>query len=145
MLKKCWLSLLLTVSHTARNGAVDLEQIARQKCHRELRKTPKKNAPRVCGFLLFFFFFFLLFSATPRAYGSSQARGWITAAAAATATQNLSHVCNLHHSSQQRQGSNPHPQGFTSQVLNSLSHSGNSSFVFLMQIFIFMTLASPTP
>ena len=45
-------------------------------------------------------FFFLLFRAAPTAYGSSQARGRIGAAATtATAMQNQSYVCNLHHSS----------------------------------------------
>jgi len=51
-------------------------------------------------YIAFFFFFFL--RAEPVAYGSSQARGPIgaTAYATATATQDLSHVCNLHHRSQ---------------------------------------------
>ena len=48
------------------------------------------------------FCFFSLFTATSEAYGSSQARGWIRAAAAAyaktTATPDLSHICDLHHS-----------------------------------------------
>ena len=49
-------------------------------------------------FSLFFLFFFL-FMAAPVAYGSSQARGRI--GATPTATKDLSHVCNLHHSSWQ--------------------------------------------
>ena len=44
---------------------------------------------------------FLLFRATPVAYGSSQARGQIGAVATATATQDLSHDCDLNHSSWQ--------------------------------------------
>ena len=65
---------------------------------------------RVCVFL---------FWTTPAAYGGSQARGQIRAVAA-IATQDPSHLCNLHHSSRQRwvlapteqgQGSNPHAHG----------------------------------
>ena len=52
----------------------------------------------------FFFFFFFFFRATPVAFGSSHARGPIGAAAAsyttATAKQDLSHICELHHNSQ---------------------------------------------
>ena len=75
------------------------------------------------GFLVFF----LLFRATPVACGGSQARGLIEALAASlrqshsntgsqsllqptpqlTATQDPSHVCNLHHSSQQHGILNP--------------------------------------
>ena len=52
----------------------------------------------------------------------------------ATATQDPSHVCDIHHSSQQRQILNPlsnardqtHILMDTSGVLNSLSHDGNS-------------------
>ena len=50
---------------------------------------------------------FLLFRATSMAYGGSQARGQIGAVAeayaTATATQDLSHVFDLHHSSRQCQ------------------------------------------
>ena len=52
-----------------------------------------------------FFVFFCLFRAAPVAYGGSQARGLM--GAAATATPDLSHVCDLHHSSQQRRICNP--------------------------------------
>ena len=62
----------------------------------------------------FFFFFFCLFAfsrATPVAYGGSQARGLIGAVALAyaraRATQDPSRVCDLHHSSQQRQNLKP--------------------------------------
>ena len=48
-------------------------------------------------FLFLLFLFVLLFMAESAVYGSSQARGQIRAAA--TATQDLNHVCDLHHSS----------------------------------------------
>ena len=44
-------------------------------------------------------YFCLFLGGAPKAYGSSQARGRIKATA--TATWNLSRVCNLHHSSRQ--------------------------------------------
>ena len=48
-----------------------------------------------------FFFFFFLFTVVPMAYGSSQARGQITAAAVAyaivMATLDLSCICSLCH------------------------------------------------
>ena len=54
-------------------------------------------------FLFFFFFFFCFFRATPAADGSSQARSQIRAAllaySTALGTQDLSHICDLHHSS----------------------------------------------
>ena len=50
----------------------------------------------------FFVFFFLLFRATFPVYGDSQARGRIR-----TTLQDLSHVCDLHHSSWQRRILNP--------------------------------------
>ena len=60
---------------------------------------------------LFYFisFLFLLFMAAPTAYGHSQARGpmGVTAAGLPTATQDLSCVCDLHHSSLQQQIFNP--------------------------------------
>ena len=58
--------------------------------------------------LFLFLFFPLLFRAAPAAYGSSQARNQIGAAAASlhhshsNAGWDLSHVCDLHHSSRQR-------------------------------------------
>ena len=54
----------------------------------------------------------------PMAYGSSQARSWIRAAAVTYTT----------YSSRQRQGLNPHPHGYQSGSL-PLSHNGNSYFV----------------
>ena len=59
-------------------------------------------------FILFYLiltYLFGLFRATPMASGGSQARGRIRAAA--TATPDLSLVCNLHHSSQHHQILNP--------------------------------------
>ena len=72
------------------------------------------------------------------AYGSSQARGQIGAAAEdytiATATWNLIPICDLHHCSRQRWIRNPLREARdwtcilmgTSRVLNLLRHSGNS-------------------
>ena len=58
-------------------------------------------------FLFLFLFFFLIFRPTPEAYGSSQTRRQIRAAAVAyatvIATWDLSRVYDLHHSSQQCQ------------------------------------------
>ena len=52
-----------------------------------------------------FFFVCFLFRATLAAYESSQAKGRFRAGAASTATamQDLSLICDLHHSSWQRQ------------------------------------------
>ena len=60
-------------------------------------------------FLSRFFCFVCLFRATPKAYGSSQVRGWIGATAYSVhqAMQNLSHTCDLYHSSQQCRVLNP--------------------------------------
>ena len=58
----------------------------------------------------FCFLFFWLFRAAPLAYGGSQARGCIGAAAAYTtaiATPDPSCVCDLQHSSRQRRIRNP--------------------------------------
>ena len=65
---------------------------------------------------------------------------WQLPLAYATATAMLgpSHICNLHHSSQQRQILNPLSKARdqtcilidTAQVLNLLSHNGNSLFYF---------------
>ena len=61
--------------------------------------------------LSFFFFFFVFFRATPMAYGISQARGQIRAAAAGLHQSHSgarsSRICNLHHSSRQHQILNP--------------------------------------
>ena len=60
-------------------------------------------------YLFFIFYFFGHFRAIPGAHGGSQAVGQIGAVAAmkATATWDLSQVCNLHHSSRQHQIFNP--------------------------------------
>ena len=65
------------------------------------------------GFLVFLFLFFCLFRAAFVACGSSQARCWIgatatlTAYTTATAMQDPSHICDLHHSSRQCRILNP--------------------------------------
>ena len=62
-------------------------------------------------FVLFFFFFFVSSRATPAAHGGSEARVQLElellAYTRATATWNLSRVCDLHHSSWQCQILNP--------------------------------------
>ena len=56
----------------------------------------------LCFLSLSLFFFFLLFRVTPPSYGSSQASELqLLAHPTATAMQDSSHVCDLHHSSQQ--------------------------------------------
>ena len=64
-----------------------------------------------CKCILFYFFFFVFFRAAPMAYGGSQAKDLIRALAAAyttgTATQDPSHICDLHHSSRQCRILNP--------------------------------------
>ena len=82
--------------------------------------------------------FFFLFSlrATPLSYGSSQARSWIRAAAAglhhSQAMPDLSHICNLHHTLWQHQTWSHwvRPEIELCQILNPLSHNGNSSRFF---------------
>ena len=72
------------------------------------------NVPHISFFLFFFFFHFLpflkkffyfIFRAAPMAYGSSEASGQIgaklPACATASATQDLRHVCDRHHTSWQ--------------------------------------------
>ena len=86
------------------------------------RTSPQGWTPFSLLFSFFFFFSFLLFRAIPVAYGGS---GW---------GSNWSHICDLHHSSGQRQIPNPlsgardRPRVLmdTPQVLNQLSHSSNS-------------------
>ena len=62
-------------------------------------------------FLVFLFLFFCLFRATPVAYGGSQARVYLELQlpvyTTATATWDLSRICNLHQSSRQHQILNP--------------------------------------
>ena len=72
-------------------------------------------------FLFFFFIYFLLFRATPAARGSSQTRGQIRAYPTATAMQDLSHVCSLHHRSWQHQIADPlsEPRDRTRILMNT--------------------------
>ena len=86
--------------------------------------------------------FFFLFRSSPVEYGSSQAMGWIKAAAeayaTATATPNLNCICDLCCSLYQHWILNPlsdardqtHILIGVSWVLNLLSHTGNSSIHF---------------
>ena len=87
-----------------------------------------------------FFLFFCFFRVTLAAHGSSQARGPIGAAGASLhhshPMPDVSCVCDLHHSSQQCWILNPLSEAKdwacilmdTSQILNTLSHNGNSIF-----------------
>ena len=99
--------------------------------HRLLSKTSE-------FFFLFFFFFFFLFRATPMAYGSSQPRDQIGAAASGHNRSNSGSKLSLQpipqltatpdpSPTERGQGSNPHPHGFQ---LDSflLRHNGNSPF-----------------
>ena len=95
------------------------------------------------GFFFFFSLFFLLFRTSPAAYSSSQARGWISAAAASLhhSHSNGWFVVHrdLHCNSGQHQIFNPlskardrtHSLMDTSQVLNPLSHRGTPLLVWL--------------
>ena len=84
------------------------------------------------GYRLKFFFFSFLSGITPVAYGSSQARGRTGTVGYAIATPDPSFVCYLHHSLQQCKILNPmnrpgvEPHGYTSWLLNPLSHNRNS-------------------
>ena len=85
--------------------------------------------------LFYFILFHLSFRTTPVAYGGSQAgvEMELQLPATATATPDLSRICDLHHSSQQprilnplsEQGLNLHPYGCQSESF-PLSHGGNS-------------------
>ena len=100
-----------------------------------------------------FLFVFWLFRAVPTAYESSQARGRIRATAAGlrhSHMQDLSHICNLNHSSRQRQIPdplnteqgrvlNPHPHGYWSDLF-PLYHSGNSDSQLFIYLFIYFFL-----
>ena len=76
----------------------------------------------VC-FCVGFFYFSLLFRAAPAAYRGSQARGQIRAVAASLhqshSSTDVSLVCNLHHSSRQR------------QILSPLSKAGDQTCVLM--------------
>ena len=88
-----------------------------------------------------FFFFFCLFRATPAAYGRSQlgveSELQLPVYTTATTTQDLSHICDLYHSSRQRRIPNPlseagdrtHVLMNTSQILSPLREpKGSSNF-----------------
>ena len=97
---------------------------------------PLPNEPQENSVKAELFFFFFLFRAAPAAYRSSWARGQIGVVAyvTATATLDLSHICELHGSLGQHRIFNlrgeardgTHILKETNQVLNLLSHSGNS-------------------
>ena len=93
--------LLFHLSNGATGGSLGRGQGSRQG--------PTRSEGKNTAFL---FFFFLPFRAIPATYGGSHARGQIgaTATATATGTQDLSHICNLHHSSRR-------------QILNPLSEA----------------------
>ena len=96
---------------------------------------------KVCTLL--FFLIFLLFRAAPSTYGSSQAKRvkselQLPAYTTATATRDLRHICNLHHSSQQCQIPDPlnKTRGLTHNPMDTspgsflLHHNGNSCTLF---------------
>ena len=97
-------------------------------------KGSHSSGPTYCSFRISavntkeseFYFIFWLFRTAPEVYGSSQARGRIGAAAAGLhhSSRDPSCICNLYHSSRQCRMD-------TSQVLDPLSHNGNSLPVFL--------------
>ena len=90
------------------------------------------------AFEVFCFFFFCLFRATPMAHGGSKARGRIGAVATGLCQSHsntgLSSVCNLHHSSWQRQLLNPlskardrtHNLMVPRRIRQPLRHDGSS-------------------
>ena len=91
-------------------------------------------------FLFFFVFCLFFFRTAPTACGGSQARDLIGAVAAslhtATATQDPSRMCDLHHSptpdlqpTEQGQGRNPQPYGSSSDSF-PLRHDRNSDVYF---------------
>ena len=88
------------------------------RTHSHSRRTATPSSP--FSFILFIFLF-LLFRAAPAAYGGSQAgvesELQLPAYATATAIQDLSHVCDLHHSSRQHLILNP-PSEARNQSLN---------------------------
>ena len=111
-----------------------------------LRSFPGPFRGKQCsGFYLFIYLFiyFFHFSARPAAYGGSQARGWIRAAAAGL-PHSHSNVGSKPHlwptpqlkampdpePTERGQGSNLHPHGCRSDSF-PMSHDGNSSKMFL--------------
>ena len=95
--------------------------------------------------LQFFFFFFLLFRASPAAYGGSQARGQIGAVAARLDHSHSNTRSELHLQSTPQfmatpQQARPRIKSTFSQrqyqVLNLLSHNGNSRIFILFKVFL---------
>ena len=105
--------------------------------------------------------FALLFRAASVAYGGSRPRDRIRAYATATATQDASRECDLHHSSWQCRILNPLSEArdgtcilvVTSQAHKPLSHKGKSLnilyfiylfyFYFLFSFFVFLPFLGP--
>ena len=88
----------------------------------------------------------------PRLRGKGQVRAAAGAYATAIATQDLSHVCDLHHSSWQHQILNSLSEARdrtcilmdTSQVLKALNHNGNSFVAILLLLFFVFFLGLNT-
>ena len=76
-----------------------VQSLAQEFLHASGAAKKKKKIAYLCIYI-----YFLLFRAAPAAYGHSQARDLIRAAAASLPH---SHICNLHHSSWQRWILNP--------------------------------------
>ena len=104
--------------------------------------------------LCFFLLLLLLFRAALKAYGRSQARCWIRAAAAglhhSTATRDLSHIWDLHHRSQQCQILNPLSEAMdwtcmlmdTSQVCYCWATTWTPFFFFFLPMSLLSSLKS---
>ena len=104
----------------------------------------------VWSYAFFFFFFLFLFSIAPMAYGSSQARDWIQAAATVLRhshskvgskphlgpTPKLAATLNLSLTHWVEPGNKPASSGTVYWVLNLLSHKGNSHYVVLNHNFV---------
>ena len=102
-------------------------------------------------------FFFCLFKATPMAHGGPPARGRIGAVATATATCDLSRICNPHHSSWQHRILNPmskardrthcicdlHHSSQLRQIFNPLSKARNQTHNFMVPSRIRFRCATP--
>ena len=99
-----------------------------------------------CGLKSFLFSFFLLFRSKPTSYGSSQTRGQIRTASAsyttATATQDPSYVCNLHHSLRQHQIVNPLSKA-RDRTLIPMDASQVCPANFFFVIFVFLSFLGP--
>ena len=109
--------------------------------------TWKATTGKPRSYLIPYFFFFFL----PMAYRSSQARGWIGAAAAglcpATVMWDPSHIWDLHHSLRQCRILNPLSKARdwtrilidTSRILKPLSHNGNSLKIILNKCLLILS------